>query len=363
MRNLLSNIQTNFGGIKTPKVLVFQSDDWGFSRTNHNDDSIAFLKNKNLQNLPYNSIDGLESIDDLKNLQSLLESYKDKNGIKPIFTLNYVTSNPDFQQIEDSNFSKYYRVPIAASNDHTDLKVFWSHSHDVFDIQFHGLDHLNVGEWMNQLRNQSIYLKGFKHKLIEFTNPQIDNNKMVALRGLGIQEGIEYFKMGIDTFSDFFSFEPISFIPPNYWLDNQLLNTIEQANFTSIQGMKYRFSSRNKSYQKMKRKNGYFEGESNLISLVRNIQLEPTLQPNKSIEEIVKKAVDSLRVAYYFGQPAIVDTHRINYTAKNSKSNRDKGIGVLDLFLKETQKLFPDVQFWSTKQLTYYYKNIYESNK
>lgn len=358
MRRLLSNIQTNFGGVKTPKVLIFQSDDWGFSRTNHNDDSIAFLKSINLQNLPYNSIDGLENVDDLKNLQSLLESYKDQNGIKPIFTLNYVTSNPDFQRIEENNFSNYYRIPIATSNNHADLKEFWSSSYEVFDIQHHGLDHLNVSEWMNQLRSKSIYLNGFKHKLIEFNNPKVDNNKMVALRGMGIQESKEYFKLGIDTFIDFFSVEPISFIPPNYWLDTRLLNTIEQTNFLSMQGMKYRFSARNKSYQKIKRKNGYSEGQSKLISLVRNIQLEPTLQPNKSVEEIVKSAIESLRVAYYFGQPAIVDTHRINYTSRNLKSNKERGLEVLDLFLKETLRLFPEVQFWSTKQITYYYKNI-----
>lgn len=363
MRSILSNIQTNFGGIKTPKVLVFQSDDWGFSRTDNDDRSLEFLKSYNLDKSPFNSLDGLESTDDLKSLEKLLESCSDTNGNTPIFTLNYVTSNPDFQAIEECNFENYHRVFISDSEAHIALYDYWKLPNKIFDVQFHGLDHVNINEWMKQLRAKSVYSSGFKHNLIEFTNPKIDENMMVALRGVNGLLGAEYFKQGIECFNNFFHKVPISFIPPNYWINDELLSTVENAHITSIQGMKYRFTSGNGSHQRKVRKNGKTEGKSNLISLVRNIQLEPSLQPNKSIEEIVKNAIQSLRVAYLLGQPAIVDTHRINYTARYSKLNSERGLEVLQLFINEAQKLFPEIQFWSTTQLTYFYKNIYESNK
>jgi hypothetical protein len=84
---------------------VIESDDWGSIRM-PDKKTVDFLKTKGLavEKCPYVMNDCLESNDDLEVLFEFIE----KKNKHTVITANFLTANPNFQKIKESNFRTYH---------------------------------------------------------------------------------------------------------------------------------------------------------------------------------------------------------------------------------------------------------------
>ena len=99
----------NFKGWRTnSKIIVFESDDWGSIRMPSVGAYKTLLESGiRVDQSRYNSHDCLENREDFTLLLDLLEKFKDERMRHPIFTMNTVMANPDFEKIKELNFEKY----------------------------------------------------------------------------------------------------------------------------------------------------------------------------------------------------------------------------------------------------------------
>jgi hypothetical protein len=65
--------------------------------------------------------------------------------------------------------------------------------------------------------------------------------------------------------------------------------------------------------------------------------------------------MESIEIAFKWGKPAIIGTHRINFTGRLDLEQRNRNLEMLDMLLKEIIQKWPDVEFISSAELTTYY--------
>jgi hypothetical protein len=106
LKRVVSKNLTNIPGYRTNrKIIVIESDDWG---------SIRMRDQKTFENLlnagirvdksRYDSLDSLETKQDLEFLLEVLGKYKNTKGESPKFTTNMVMGNPNFDKIQSASF-------------------------------------------------------------------------------------------------------------------------------------------------------------------------------------------------------------------------------------------------------------------
>ena len=159
--NLASKIKRNLNNIPgwrtQRKIVVVESDDWG---------SIRMPSKKKYQSLikrgikvDYNNnwfLDCLESGEDLQILFSIISKYKDPKNNYPLFTMNTVMGNPDFEKIKESKFETFYHEHFFNSYKryhNCDMQQIWNQGiqDGLIQPQFHAREHLNVSLWLKDL--------------------------------------------------------------------------------------------------------------------------------------------------------------------------------------------------------------------
>lgn len=99
----------NIPGWRTDrKIVVFESDDWGAIRMPSKKAYHELLeKGIRVDQSVYDSKDCLENKKDFELLCEVLSNHQRANS-QPVFTLNTVLGNPDFDKIKEDKFSKFY---------------------------------------------------------------------------------------------------------------------------------------------------------------------------------------------------------------------------------------------------------------
>ena len=75
---------------------------------------------------------------------------------------------------------------------------------------------------------------------------------------------------------------------------------------------------------------------------VRNVYFEPATNRNM---DWVDYGLSQIRNAFFWGAPAIINSHRVNYIGSLDPKNRDFGLKSLQKLLMEVKKYWPDVEF------------------
>ena len=170
---LRSIIENKVFGWKTDrKILVIESDDWGAIRTSN---FVAYARFKNLgydmESSCYN-LDSLETNSDLIELYDVLDKFVDHRGRPCCFTANVVTTNPDFEFIEENQFEQYsYEsvVDTAYNTEHSDdvVKLWKDGLNSKFFIpQLHCREHIRYWEWLNDLKLGKVEaIETFRYKM------------------------------------------------------------------------------------------------------------------------------------------------------------------------------------------------------
>ena len=360
----IKNHLVNISGWRTNrKIVVIESDDWGAIRTTIKENYNSFKSHFGNFDNPYLKYDTLASNEDLSALFDVLKAYKDQKGNHTIITFNTVVANPDFENIEASNFQKYYFEPFTET-----LKRYYP-KENIFSLweqgmkegliypQFHGREHVNVPVWLEQLQSgNKELLKAFEFgtwSTPEGKYPPTNIKLQAALDYKGEQPlhyQKEFIEGGLDLFEKIFGFRSQTMIANNFVLTSNLHRYIKQSGVTMLQGMKYQVQPYGLGLKKryIRRHFGQSDNEG-LIFSIRNCVFEPSQTKNNYDD--VGNCLKEISNAFFWKKPAVITSHRLNFIGSIDENNRTKNLELLNLLLAQIIKTWPDVEFISSDKL------------
>jgi hypothetical protein len=155
---------------------------------------------------------------------------------------------------------------------------------------------------------------------------------------------------GLTKFKQIFGFHSESFIPPVYIYHPQLNGVLKNNGVKFLQGGKYQLVPKGDwKLGRIKRVLGTktIEGQ---INLIRNCFFEPSSYATIS-KGYLNRILQDIKVAFLMNKPAIISTHRINFTSRLNPENREKNIVLFKELLENVIQKWPDVEFLSTPEL------------
>jgi hypothetical protein len=343
------------------KVLVIESDDWGSIRIPNIETQEYLAKESLIKSTdPFSAYDCLESADDYEALFEVLKKHRDRLGNRPVLTANMVMANPDFEIIKESNFQSFFFESFEKTyeNYYPNQRTFDALKQGIKQKlifpQFHAREHLNAPQWLRRLQNgDERFLKAFDVKYFAIDDQAAENNRANLMASYDYQNEAEldFVKIsiaeGLQIFEKTFGFTSKTTIAPCYVWNEAIEDVLNQHGVKSLQS----------SYIQQKNNKGKHErvwqkmGNSNNLNqkyFVRNVLFEPALSNNINW---VDKAMESIAIAFFWGKPAVVGSHRINYVAGLSQENRDNTLSQLNDLLKKVVNKWPDIEFLNSEQL------------
>jgi hypothetical protein len=361
-QSLVNTIKNLFGWRTSRRLVAVESDDWGSIRMPSRAVYQQMRQNGlRVDRCPYCRFDSLASVDDLNYLFDLLSSFADVNGRHPVITANSVVANPDFDKIEASGFREYHYEPFTRTLErypaHGGAFEIWQQgmAAGVFHPQFHGREHLNVGRWMNALRQGMPETRlAFRQRLFGISTDitsekrpsymaafDPDNAKDISRHKTIIEEGL-------DLFQKTFQFGPESFVPPNGILHPDLEPLLASGGIRQIQSGFLAFIPRDKGgYRKAIRYQGQ-QSPAGIHYTIRNCQFEPSTQNGI---DWVDRCLSQVTAAFKWKKPAIINMHRLNFIGWIDPANRDGNLRLFRDLLRNILKKWPDVEFVTSDQV------------
>lgn len=362
MKQYLKKHFINAQGKRTSKkLLVIESDDWGSIRI-PNKEAQNYLVKESLIKLtdPFSVNDCLENADDYEALFEVLKSHKNGLGNYPVVTANMVMANPNFDKIKASAFQSFYTESFDKSYQayYPDQRTF-----ETLEIgieqkliypQFHAREHLNAMQWLKRLQiGNKPFLKAFDVGCFAIDDVEKGNNRANLMASYDYQneEELEFVREsineGLQLFKQTFGFASKTTIAPCYVWNDAIENIFNQNGVQSFQSSYIQQKNSKGKHQRVWRTIGQ-KNKLNQKFFVRNVLFEPAL--GKKINW-VNKAMESIAIAFFWGKPAIIGSHRINYVSGLSQENRDRTLSQLDELLKKVLKKWPDIEFVNSEQL------------
>ena len=369
-KNTIIQELINIPGFRTNrKIVIFESDDWGCIRMPSRKVYNQLLADGfRIDNCAYNRYDSLASEDDLTCLFEVLLKHKDKNGKHPIFTVNTVVANPDFEKIKLSEFNDYHYEPFTKTlekyPDHKNSFKIWKQGikSNIFEPQFHGREHINVKRWMRSLKKNNSFVKlAFKNQMYDLSkNERISEISFMDALNFEETNELQFQKKsiseGLNIFEDVFGYKASSFIPPCYIMSNNLSSHLATCGIKSIQGNYYQLEPLVGKEHKFKKHLRYLGQKNNVNQtyLMRNAFFEPSSNPTYDWNgDVLKRAASS----FFWRKPLIINSHRLNYIGYIDPKNRERNLLKLNRLIIELLKKWPDIEFMSSSSLNYIISN------
>lgn len=348
--------------------VVIQSDDWGSIRVPQNSEALEILHNRSNKLSIFQKFDTLDGHEDWFALVALLDSIQDRTGKKPVFTSNFVTGNPNFEQIKSHQFTQFFWDPFYLTYEQLNSKsvntleiIKHGISKGVIEPQYHGRQHVNHKKWLKSLSAGDENALDF-FRLNMWIYDSFNSNSLRSLNAVFdssdyTREDVELeFNEGIQVFNQAFGQFPESFIPNNYFFNREWISILSKYGIKSVQGMKYGFETNLlDSAIQFRRYNQKEKLSSNLVNLVRNVVFDPSVDLLTQKHYSVNWAKDQIKMAFALKKPIIIDSHRVNYVGGIDANNRNNGIEKLGELLNWLVHKYPKVRFTSTAELATLY--------
>ncbi len=369
---LLRNISNIAGWRTNRKIVVIESDDWG---------SIRMRSKKAYQNIlnadipidtsRYNRMETLECDSDLENLFEILARHRDKNGNHPVFTPLCIMANPDFEKIKNNGFKNYYYEDFTKTLErygqaYSKVLNLWKSGirNKLFVPQFHGREHLNVNRWMKGLRDKlPVTCLAFDNEVtgISARLAREDRGEYQAAFDIDHINDNEYLKVvlqeGLGLFEQLLGYKATYFVPTNGPFSSFLEPILKSS------GIKY-INTAKKDHEPLgdgKYKTNYrYLGQKNdygQIYITRNCFFEPS---EPSSFNWLDNCLNEVKIAFRWNKPAVISTHRVNFSGLLDPANRASGLKQLDQLLKTILAKWPQTEFMTSAQLG---DTIAESNR
>jgi hypothetical protein len=353
----------NYRGWSTNrKLLVFESDDWGSIRIK---DKHAYdiLTNKGipLDKSRYTLYDSLEKEDDLISLYSVLKKFKDKNGNHPTFSANFLTANPDFSNISKDNFDNYHYIDLLSSYDSYSsggqkmLSILKEGINEkIIMPQFHGREHLHPNKWLDCLKISPRERIAFEYGCIPGLSFLSNDERYVPyLSAFDYANDLERLvthetlRSGLKLFEDFFGFKAKTFMPSQSVMGDDLLPILQAEGVEMCKAGARILPKFVNPNRKMKHDYWGFNHKCKIYYSRANCNFEP----NKSSENWVDNCISDIQLAFKYGKPAVISSHRVNYIGVLNEKNRIESLIELEKLISEILYQFKDVEFADSSSL------------
>lgn len=343
------------------KYIIIESDDWGSLRVGTKDALRNFKKHGLFIDDPYIQKDSIASQDDLEKLFEVITSVKDCIGNHPVITANTNVANPDFQKIKETNFEEYhyelFTETIKRLGDRGDPLSLFKEGIEkgIFIPQYHGREHLNVKFWMDALkanhRDTRIAFDCGAFGLITDTPFSKKKHYLAAYDFANMEETVLHtliIKDGIKIFNELFGYIPSSFISPQFIWHPLHEKALVETGIKVIQGQRKQIIPKvlNKKYLTEFRYIGKKTAFGQFYN-VRNCVFEPYLNNI----DWVNSCLRDIQLAFKWGKPAVISSHRVNYIGVLSPVNRDNSLMKLKELIYNIISKWPDAHFITTEQL------------
>ncbi|WP_415988078.1 hypothetical protein [Butyricimonas virosa] len=366
LKRILAKNYINAVGWNTKRRLVIiESDDWGSIRMPSRELYECFLnRGVKVDGSYFDKYDSLESAEDLKLLFDVLSSVKDRNGHSAVITPCAVVANPDFDKIEASNKQTYYYELISETYKRyyqtDDMMSLWRFGIEnrIFYPQFHGREHINVRRWLEAI-NSSIEKEQMAFEKRAVISSEIKDSSIVY--PLNYFAAFDYdneehkkelnsiVKDGLEQFEKLFGFRSVSFVPCCGICGNELSEELAKRGVDFLQ-CGQQFLPQGNGCLKLQ---NHFWGYRNYWGQLywrRNCTFEPS---RNQAFDWVDQCLAEIKIAFRWGKPAVINSHRVNFMGSIFPENRDKSLKKLKYLLQEILKHWPDVEFVNSEQLGY----------
>jgi len=354
---------SNIPGWRTSrKIIVIESDDWGSIRMPSNKAFNLLVEKKIIprSGIPFNEYDTLATPEDLGALFETLYSFSDIYSNPCVVTAVCNVANPDFQRIKESGFREYFFEPFTdtLTRYYNNGKSFemWKEGIEnrIFVPQFHGREHLNVGEWMRALQNNDRKTQYcFENGFWAIPGRSIGRQQIYYQAAFDFHDPadlpihIRAIKEGLELFKKLFGYNALFFVPPNGPFNNSLEEVAADSGIRYVAASKIQTEPLGLGKS---RKVFHWLGQQNRIGqlyTIRNCHFEPI----EKSKDWVDSCLSDINIAFRWHKPAIISTHRANYIGALNPKNRDNGLGRLKILLQSVKKRWPEVEFMTSDQL------------
>lgn len=357
MKSVLWRNVSNISGWRTKRKLVlFTVDDYGSIRMS-SQKTFKTLENNGLKvgKSRYNRFETIESNSDLEQLFDVLTKFIDKKGNHPVFTPIVCVANPDFEKIRATDYREYFYEPFTETlkryPDHDRVYDLWKQGIEkkIFMPQFHCREHLNIKRWMTDLQ------KGVKSTLLAFEH---------GVTGIGPSEAgdvhkdyqaafdidlaedtgnlIKVLSEGLDLFEGLLGYKASFFTPANGLFNHRLCQTLLQHDIYYLNVGKIDKEPLGRSRYK---RAFHYLGQRNYLNqtyIVRNALFEPN---EPAGFDWVDRCMNDIKIAFRWNKPAIISSHRVNFSGHLVPENRRMSLSKLELLIRSILKKWPDTEF------------------
>lgn len=361
IRNIVKNLSNLPGWRTNRKIVVIESDDWGSIRMPSNANRGKLIQENvslgDYERQRYTKYDTLANETDFEALYDTLLQFKDISNNNPVFTAVSVVANPDFDKIREAKFEAYFYEPFTTTlkkYKHENAFSMWQDGikNHLFVPQFHGREHLNVQVWMRHLQAKDIdTLKAFEQKCWGYANKNKFNIDYQAAFDVEFSTDVEYHELvvkeGLELFEKIHGYNADFFVPPNGPFNNRLEKIAAKHGIKYMSASKIQNEPQGEGVQKKKL---HWLGQKNKhgqLYITRNCFFEPS---DKS-KDWVSSCMNDIEKAFKWGKPAVISSHRVNYTGSLNEINRKDGLEELSSLLTILTKKWPEVEFMTSSEL------------
>ncbi len=370
LKNIVTNNIKNIGGWNSPKkLLAFAVDDYGnIGLLNQRTKEQLKIRKVNLHGR-FGHFDALDTRQDYEELFEVLQSVKDINDKPAIFTTYAMSTNVDFNEslktgefVGENLDITYERLSQEDPKNYSGVFSLLKEgiTNGFLRPQFHGREHLNVLLFNRLLmdKNPEIIANLELRCLTGVPNhqdlPQVGFNEAFSFwEKSEIETHKAIIKDGLNRFEKLYDYRPKTFTPPAMVIHPELYTFVEDLGIQAIDKPRAHQVHLGKgNYRKENNKLGIQKGQ-NHVTIVRNCMFEPN---SKNIDW-VNTTFDQIKAAFFWGKPAIVSSHRVNFCGHIDTENRRKGLEALKLLLNKVVKTWPEVEFVAVDKLADIIKN------
>ena len=360
-RTLASNLKNIVGWTTNRKIIVFSVDDYGNIRIASQKARINLGKSGfSIDSNRFERYDGLENANDLTALFDALNSVKDKNGRSAVFTPFANCANIDFEAVKKNNYDKYRYELLPITLDklegYNGTWNLWREgiNHKLFIPQFHGREHLNIKLFNELISKKDTHLLACLENEC-FTGLPLNYSKLVPFNEAysfhSFEENVELSEIlteGLYEFEKVFGYRAENFNAPGAYEHSILEKTMSTNGIKFIDSIVVKKEHQGNGIYENKFRYMGKQNKYNQRYLIRNCVFEPNLVNSK---DSIARCLKEIETAFFWKKPAIIGSHRVNFTGIIEEKNRKLGINALTELLKEIVKKWPDIEFMAANEL------------
>jgi hypothetical protein len=344
------------------KYIVIESDDWGAVRMPSKEVYLKLIENNiSVDKISFDKHDSVESEEDLKALFNTLEKFKDQDGNNAVLTAYYVVANPNFEKIKASNKKQYYYETILETYDrHNHTKkvpelIKEGIKKGIYIPQYHGREHIHVKKYIEAINSESEKEKiAFENKaIISSISTKCPNPVQSSyFKGFTFDSNEEFKEIenihrdGLKIFKTIFEMPSLTFTAQGGVWGDHILPMLNEEGVKLISGQQS--IPLNTGMLKTVNKKWGSRNSLGQIHWRRNCLFEPSRNQNN---DWVEKCLVEIEIAFCWGKPAVISSHRENFIGSIFEENRSQSLEKLEILLESIMIKWPDVKFISSAHL------------